>query len=201
MRLILISIAVWLLVVIALSLRIESYGRDDRPEAAETIIVLGSGLRRDGRPGDALYRRSVWAAQLYAQGYAPHVICTGGVGRNQTRSEADACRGVLVAQGVPFEVIYLEELSRSTEENAIFAGQIMQENDWQTALLVTDSFHMLRANWIFNTQGIAHSRSPVPRDWVRDYFYNRHFSREILALHWQLIKQVFNLPYTHVGRA
>ena len=198
-RVLIISFLVWVLVVIGLLQQIQAYGQQDHAQPAETIIVQGSGLRRDGRPGDALYRRSVWAAQLYEQGYAPNIICTGGVGEGRTRSEADACREVLVNNGVPFEAVYLEERSRSTEENALFAQEIMEANAWQTALLVTDSFHMLRANWIFDSVGIDHFRSPVPRDWVRDYYYNRHRNREILALHWQLVKEVFNLPYTYVG--
>lgn len=191
-----ISVMVWLVVVIGLALSIVAYGEMENAETSDVIVVLGSGLRRDGRAGDALYRRSVWGAQLYAQGMAPNIICTGGVGEGQRRSEADACREVLVSQGVPASVIYLEEQSRSTEENAIFSKLIMEENGWQTAILVTDSFHMLRADWIFDLEGFEHSQSPVPRAWVRNYYYQRHFTREILALHWQLFKTVLNLPIT-----
>lgn len=190
----------WLVIVAGLVMAIFFYGDDDPVTAsgatADTIIVLGSGLRRDGSAGDALTRRSIWAARLYAQGAAPAVICTGGVGQGQRRSEADACREILLARGVPDSAIHLEDRSHSTEENAIFARDIMLANDWEDAVLVTDSFHMLRANWIFRTQGIDHYRSPVPRQWMRNYWYVRHTSREVLALHWQAFKQVFDLPVT-----
>ena len=190
---------IWCGVLVALGMSIQHYGEDDQAQSSDAIIVLGSGLRRDGRPGDALYRRSVWAARLYQQGLSKYVICTGGIGEGHTRSEANACMGVLLENGVPADAIYLDEQSRSTEENAIYARQIMEENNWIDAILVTDSFHMLRAQWIFSDIGIQHHRSPVPRDWVRDYFYNRHVTREILALHWQAFKEVLNLPFTRVG--
>lgn len=198
----LVSVAVWISITVALAVGIHTYGEDENAAVSDAIIVLGSGLRRDGRPGDALYRRSVWGARLYAEGYAPVVICTGGIGRNQTRSEASACREVLIREGVPSDAIYLDEQSASTEENAIYAQEIMLENGWDSAVLVTDSFHMLRANWIFNTyfddNAITHTRHPVPRDWVRNRFYVRHFSREIVALHWQAFKDLLNLPVTSV---
>lgn len=189
---------IWFGVVVVLAMQIESVGQTDEAQPADVIIVLGSGLRRDGRPGDALFRRSVWAARLYEQGYAETVICTGGIGAGQRRSEADACREVLESRGVPRSAILLEERSASTEENALYAHEIMDANGWDDALLVTDSFHMLRASWIFDTEGITHYRSPVPRDWVRSYFYSRHFTREIVALHWQAFKETFNLPVTRV---
>ena len=189
----------WAMIVVGMSALIYTYGESDQAQPADVIIVLGSGLRRDGRPGDALYRRSVWGAQLYEAGIAPAIICTGGIGAGQRRSEASACAEVLTGRGVPDDAIYLEEMSRSTEENAAYAHELMQTNGWQSAVLVTDSFHMLRANWIFNEQGVEHVRSPVPREWMRDYWYRRHFLREILALHWQVFKETFNLPYTNIG--
>lgn len=197
------SAIVWVVVVVGLAAMIVVSGEQNQAQQADAIIVLGSGLRRDGRPGDALYRRSVWAAGLYREGYAPAVICTGGVGEGQRRSEASACAEVLQGRGVLPEAIYLDETSRSTEENALYSHEIMLERGWDEAIIVTDSFHMLRAGWIFDSRGdndgIVHYRSPVPRDWVRSYFYTRHFTREIVALHWQAFKDLLNLPVTYVG--
>lgn len=193
---------IWILVMIALGVAVDRYGRTENAEPSDVIIVLGSGLRRDGRPGDALLRRSRWGAQLYEEGLAPVVICTGGVGNNAVRSEASACREVLINEGVPDDAIYMDEQSKSTEQNALYAQAIMLEQGWDSAVIVTDGFHMLRANWIFNTyfddNDIHHTRSPVPRDRVSNYFYTRHFLREIIALQWQAFKETFNLPITAV---
>lgn len=191
-----IAVVVWGLVVAGLSWMIHTAGHTDETQMGDVIVVLGSGLRRNGSPGDALYRRSAWGADLYHQGIAPYVICTGGVGDGQWRSEADACREVMVERGVPENVIHLEESSHSTEENAIYALEILQANEWDEVVLVTDSFHMLRAGWIFQQYDIEHYRSPVPRERVRNFFYRRHFTREIAALHWHAFKTMFNLPVT-----
>lgn len=197
-RLLAVAMLVWGMVLLGLGAAVVLYGEQDTAQPSDVIVVLGSGLRRNGTAGDALTRRSIWAAQLYQRGLAPVIICTGGIGRYQTRSEASACRELLLARGVPAGAIVLEERSMSTEENAIFTQQIMRDNGWTTAVLVTDSFHMLRAQWIVTQQGIAVSRSPVPREWVRSVWYARLFTREILALHWQAFQDVLNLPVTRV---
>ncbi len=188
----------WILISGGLLAAIYAYGDQRSEQTADTIIVLGSGLRRDGRPGDSLYRRSRWAAELYAEGYAPHIICTGGHTPGYPRSEADACREVLIANGVPAAAIRLEEHSRSTEENAINSREIMQAQGWQDAVLVSDAFHMLRGQWIFESRGLTVYPNPVPRNWVRTRWYIQLSFRETLALQWQIFKEIFNLPVTYV---
>lgn len=197
-RALLLAFVIWLCALIGLGAALERAGRDDRAQVADAIIVLGSGLRRDGSPGDALWRRSRWAAQRYADGLAPAIICTGGTTPGYARSEADGCRQVLQEFGVPAAAITLEDRSRSTEENALYAAEIMAARGWDDAVLVTDSFHMLRASWIFDAQGIVHYPSPAPRDWVRTAWYLRLAARELIALHWQLVKDALNLPFTSV---
>lgn len=189
----------WLLIVFALIGMIHYTGTVDEPESADAIIVLGAGLSRSGRPGWALTRRSSLGAELWHQGFASNIICTGGYGENQTRSEADACREVLNRRGVPSSAIVLEERSRSTEENAIYSKEIMQENGWQTALIVSDSYHVFRARYIFSHEGIGVSLSPVSAELIEGrptYIYS--MLREIVALHWQVLKYTFNIDITHI---
>ena len=189
----------WLVLVLALGVIIHAYGWVDRAQHADVIIVLGAGLRRDGRPGPALTRRSIHAAALWQQRYASHIICSGGRPDQLTpRSEAEVCAEILREHGVPADAIVLEERSRSTEENAIESKQVMAANGWKTALLVSDTFHMLRANWIFNLYGLDVSLSPVTETRPAPFDYVVAISREILALHWQVFKEVFHLPITYV---
>lgn len=195
-RVLLVLLLVWMLVCAALAAVVYVYSRSDGARDADVIIVLGAGLRRDGRPGPALWRRGERAAELYAEGYADHLICTGGFPLRQTRSEADACREVLMANGVPEAAIVLEDRSRSTEENAAYSDAIMQANGWQTALVVSDGYHLLRAQWIFAQQGLDVTTSPA-----RDPSFINHVTsigREVVALHWQVLKTVLNLPVTYV---
>lgn len=165
----------------------------------DVIVVLGSGLRRDGSAGDALARRSIWAARLWVEGYAPYVLCTGGISEHQERSEAAACREILISRGVDADVIFLEEASRSTEENTLYSLPIFEANGWQSAVVVTDAFHALRASWIFTDYDIAHISQPVPSSWVRWWWYLQLLGRETIALQWQAVKNALNLPVTHVS--
>jgi uncharacterized SAM-binding protein YcdF (DUF218 family) len=144
-----------------------------------------------------LIRRAEHAAALYADGIAPVVICTGGVGYGRARSEADACAELLRARGVPDTAIVLEDRSRSTEENALYTRAIMEANGWETAVVVSDGYHLLRATLIFNHEGITNTTSPVASQPPLRVLLPA-LGREVAAFHWLLFKTVFNLPITYV---
>ena len=175
-------------------------GKQDTTEPADVIIVLGAGLRRDGRPGPALTRRTLQAADLWHEGIAPLVLCTGGQSEYHPRTEASACREILLAAGLTDGVILMEENSRSTEENAIFSRRILDEIGTSRVVLVSDGYHLLRAGWLFRGQGIDSFASPVPADRIRDpRVYPFSLVREFVAFHWQFVKQAFNIPLTHIS--
>lgn len=193
---ILLPVTIWLVICSGMAVISMSVGDQNNAQSSDVIIVLGAGLRRDGRAGDALWRRSLVAAQAYHDGLAPNVVCTGGVSETQTRSEADACREILIGEGVPPGAVVLEGGSHSTEENALNTRTIMADRGWKTAVVVTDSFHMMRAGWIFSAYGIKHTRYPVPRNQVRSWWYGSSLAREIAAIHWFGFKSLFNIEAT-----
>lgn len=174
-------------------------GQQDSAEPSDVIIVLGSGLRKDGRPGPALTRRTRHGADLWHEGIAPLVLCTGGQSEYYPRTEAAACREILLAAGLPAAAILMEERSRSTEENAIYSQRILDERRLSRVVLVSDSYHMLRAGWLFRVQGIQSFASPVNSNRIRDpRIYPFSLIREFIAFNWQLFKDIFNIPWTHV---
>jgi len=177
---------------------IVAYGQRDRAQPADVIIVLGAGLRRDNTPGPALTRRSLHAARLWQAGLAPVIICAGGKPGNRTRAEADACAELLREEGIPAAAIIQEDRSRSTEENALYTKAILDANGWRTAILVSDSYHLFRAQHVFRNQGIPAYTSPVTEGQPSALEYAVFVGREIAALHWQLFKEWFNLPITYV---
>jgi uncharacterized SAM-binding protein YcdF (DUF218 family) len=189
---------IWALLLPVLAVTILLYGQVDRAQQADVIVVLGAGLRADNSPGPALTRRSQHGAELWKQGFAPFIICTGGKPGRASRTEADACAELVREQGVPPDVIVLEGESRSTEENAIQTRAIMAARGWQTAIIVSDGFHLLRASWIFQIEGITAYTSPVTDRIPPPLELTLHVVREIVALHWQVLKQLFGLPITYV---
>ena len=176
------------------------YGTIDTAEEADVIVVLGAGLLRDGRPGRALTRRSLQAAELWRAGLARYIICTGGRAESFPRSEASACREILRASQVPASAIILEEQSRSTEENASYSRRILDDMGIADVILVSDSYHMLRASWLFQLQGMPTYRSPVPAQRIRSPLsYAYSLIREFVAFNWQLVKETFQIPVTHLN--
>jgi uncharacterized SAM-binding protein YcdF (DUF218 family) len=198
LRIVALALLLWIWQVLVVVVVINTYGSVDRAQAVDVIIVLGAGLRRDNTPGPALTRRTLHAAALWQQGLAPIIICTGGRPGNRTRAEADACAELLRGEGVPAEAILLDDESRSTEENALYTKTILDERGWHTAIIVSDGYHLFRANHLFITQGIQVYTSPVTEGLPSTLEYAVFVAREIVALHWQLVKEVFNLPITYV---
>lgn len=183
--------------VFALCIIIDAFGRHDYAQPANVIIVLGAGLRADNTPGPALTRRSAHAAELWSAGYAPVIICSGGKPGTRTRSEADACAELLRADGVPEAAILLEDTSRSTEENALETRAIMDSHGWHSAIVVSDGFHLFRARHLFQNVGLEIVTSPASTDPTPiEYFV--FIMREVAAYHWQVFKEIFNIPITYV---
>lgn len=196
-RLVLLALVLWAWVVVVMLVVIDGYGRVDRAQPADVIVVLGAGLRRDNSPGPALTRRAARAAELWQAGYAPTIVCTGGKPGNRTRSEADACAELLRGAGIPMSSIRLEDQSRSTEENALQTNAIMQANNWQSAIIVSDGFHLFRALRLFSNEGVHVFTSPVTAQ-PRANEYIVFLFREVAAFHWQLVKEALSLPTTYV---
>jgi len=175
------------------------YGQTDRAQAADVIVILGAGTRANGVVSPAYARRINHAVTLYEKGLAPYLICTGGYGsRFRTKTEAQACAEYLQAVGVPSTAIILEAVSRSTEENAIEVAKIMAAASFKTAILVSDDFHLLRAQWLFEGQAVQVFPSPAQATSGRLRYTTAVTAtfREVLALGWQSIKTTFSLPFT-----
>ncbi len=186
----------WLIGIILLIIAIYFYGRIDHAQEADVIVVLGAGVQPDNRPGPSLIRRSEQAATLWQKGLAAQIICSGGTPGEVQRSEADACREVLIELGVPSEAVLLEDQSRSTEENAFYTRQMMDEQGWKTAIVVSDGYHLLRANWLFNQVGLTIYTSPAADPTFGNWLTS--MGRELAAFHWQAFKEILGLPFTYV---
>jgi uncharacterized SAM-binding protein YcdF (DUF218 family) len=197
-RLLALGLVIWLWLMFVLAIVIDAYGRIDRVQKADVIIVLGAGVQRDNTPGTAMRRRASHAADIWKAGYAPRIICSGGKPGYQTRAEADACAELLIREdGIPESAVIQEDQSRSTEENAIYTHRIMQANGWQTAIVVSDDFHLLRAQHLFLNEGMTIYTSPARNDdSVGQYVV--YLLREVAAMQWQLVKEALHLPTTYV---
>ncbi len=198
-RAILSLIALWLVASASLGVVIHVYGGIDHARPSDVIVVLGAGVNRNNTPSLAQRVRTNRAADLWQQGLAPIIICTGGLPGFATVTEAETCRDILVNQrGIPDSAIVLEARSRSTQENAAYTDAIMHAHDWRSAIIVSDPYHLLRSQWIFSGAGVVSYTSPVDESYLRLGQYVYTSVREVLAFEWLIAIKALNLPFTYV---
>lgn len=178
-RLLTAMVGLWLITVLA----IYGYGLRDESRPADAIVVLGAA-QYDGRPSPVLRARLDHAIDLYERGTAPTVIFTGGVGLGDTVSEAEVGRRYAIQAGLP-ETATLTEAGglRSVHSLSAVSG-LMRERDLESAVLVSDSFHMLRLRIIAYRLNLrAYSSptrsSPIANDAAREW---RHVLRESFVM-------------------
>ena len=155
-------LVVWLLAAAAL----DAYGQRAAPTSGrwDAIVVAGCRVMPDGRPSPTLARRVRRAVDLWKAGRAPLLVMTGGVGENPP-AEAEAAARLARALGVPEFAFVRETRSKTTAENARFAAEVV---DARRVLVVSDTYHVLRCEWLFGrhfaeVRGVGSTPEAWPR--------------------------------------
>ena len=130
--------------------------QDDRPDS-DVIVVLGAA-QFDGRPSSVFKARLQHARELYEDGVAPVVVTVGGGRRGDRTTEAEAGAAFLRARDV--DVLAVPE-GRNTLQSVQAVEELMQEEGWETAVLVTDPWHSLRSRTMARDSGITAQTSPT----------------------------------------
>ena len=116
--------------------------------------------------GFPLMRRLDAAYQYLTDHPETIVIVSGGQGKGELVTEADAMAENLMQRGIATERILREDRSVSTRENLIFSGKYIGDLT-QPVALVTNSFHVYRSLLIgrqvgyMHLEGIAATSNPV----------------------------------------
>jgi len=157
------------------------YGSHHTADFTEDVVfVLGAGLRDDEIRPSLEARLNQTLAYFESNPYATFIVC-GGYGEGQTISEARAMADFLVAGGIPYEQIILEDASTSTYENFKFALHILDDHfpDSFTAVILTNNFHIYRSGYIARHFGLmpSHFGAPTPFSAL-----GGNYAREILAV-------------------
>ncbi len=136
------------------------FGRRDEARDVDAIVVLGAA-QYDGRPSPVLRARLDHAVQLYTAGYSSRLILTGGVGIGDTVSEAEVGARYVANAGVDRAHILLERSGLSSAESLVAVARLMEGHGLQSAVLVSDPFHMLRLRILATRLGIRAYSSPT----------------------------------------
>lgn len=149
------------------------------PDNPDYLLILGAGLQGE-QPKAILENRLLTGLHyLNKNPYIP-VVVSGGQGRGETISEAEAMRRYLLKNGIRENRILLETHSRSTAENLLFTSEILtiqKETIPLKILIVTSNFHMLRASFLAENTGFSVQKLPAPTPYYllpytcfREYF-------------------------------
>lgn len=130
----------------------------------QAIVVLAGGILRDQSeyghaiPSDASMHRLLYGAKLHRDTGLP-MLLTGGNGAGAEISEAEAMARLL--KELSIEPRWLETASLNTWENATYSAKYLKADQIDTVLLVTDAWHMPRAVFSFEQQGIKVIPAPM----------------------------------------
>ncbi|KXK15115.1 MAG: vancomycin high temperature exclusion protein [Chloroflexi bacterium OLB14] len=161
----------------------------------KVAIVFGAGLLRDGSAGPVLADRVQTAVNLYQQGKVEKLLMSGD-NRFVEYNEPEAMRQYALERGVPDEDIVLDYAGRRTYDTCYRAKYIFQVN---TAILVTQEFHMARAlvlcNW-FDVESVGVESN-------NRYFLKRHRAywhfRELFATFQAMLDVLITKPMPVLG--
>ena len=117
---------------------------------APAAVVFGAGLTRTGEPTAILKDRVETAAKLYFEGKVQKLLMSGD-NRTLDHNEPEAMRQYAIRLGVPSSAIVLDYAGRRTYDTCYRAKAIF---GLDSALLVTQGFHLPRALFLCNALGL-----------------------------------------------
>ena len=141
----------------------------DVPQKSNVIVVFAGGVGESGKAGQGYEERVQYAVELYKKGYAANLIFSSG--SLYAIKETEVMKMLAVSMGVPAEVIVLEDKAHSTFTNVEFTKEILDRKKWNSILLVSSPYHMLRSSLVFRKIGgeIDITYTPIPQS----LFYSR----------------------------
>lgn len=169
---------------------------EDNRDTYDVALILG---------GKTLVcrERAAAAAYLWRNGRAKWLIPTGGVEWETelgVMSEANLLRHYLLEEGVPEDVILMENEATTTVENMLYSTILMQRKlkikNVKKLAVVTSANHLRRSlchanNYLPRTVEVCGFCRPLPeadaQHWFLDPVQKSRTERE-LRLFWQLIK-------------
>jgi uncharacterized SAM-binding protein YcdF (DUF218 family) len=166
----------------------------------DAIVVLASAVspsqfeRPYPLPDPETFGRCKHAAWIFRNTPLP-VLASGGA---RPPFAADM-RELLLKEGVPPEMIWLEDRSQTTHENAVFSARILRQHRVRRIVLVVDAASMPRAAACFRHEGIEVVAAPSKfrdlsrklEDWIPGWKAirgNELTLHEVLGLLWYRLR-------------
>ncbi len=148
--------------------------------SADALIVLGGGIRGE-YPTLTLKYRLDKAIDYLEKNHECLAIVSGGQGADEIVTEASVMKSYLITHGISEERIFVEDRSRSTEENFRFSKELLATklNENAEVVFVTTRFHVFRAERVAQKQGLSAQGIPAKGVW---YITFNDYLRESIAI-------------------
>ncbi len=145
------------------------YKPPEETPTGEAIVLLGGGTEpavfpRSGVEINGAGDRVLYAAKIFKDGKAPLILLSGGEIswlNDGSATPAEDMAEILKSLEVPGEALIIEDRSRNTYENALYAKELLGEKGINKILLVTSAMHMPRSVALFEAQGFEVVPLPV----------------------------------------
>ena len=158
----------------------------------DAMIVLGAQVKPDGEPSIQLQWRIDAAAKAWKERQCLIVVC-GAQGANEPAPEAHVMRDELIKQGVPADMILMDDQSFNTRQNIANAVHLLDGQDVHHVLVVTSDYHLPRAMAIAEDAGLDASGLGSPTKLGLRFWLKNH-GREGLAWIKYWMQKYLHLP-------
>jgi uncharacterized SAM-binding protein YcdF (DUF218 family) len=130
--------------ILFISFSIYYFSHINEIRRADAALVLGASIFGD-KPFPVFKERINHGIWLYKNNYVDNLIFTGGKSENSYYSESFIARKYAIEHSIPVEHIFIEECSSITSENIYYSLDIINDNNFNIIILVSDPLHMKRA--------------------------------------------------------
>jgi uncharacterized SAM-binding protein YcdF (DUF218 family) len=158
------AIAFILLLLIVLPLyaggRVWYTANHTKPISSDAIIVLGAA-QFDGVPSPVLEARLLEAKRIFNAKLAPRILTVGSRAQGDRTTEAASGFYWLVDHGISKEFVDSIPYGRDTLASTESYVGVMKKLNLQSAIIVTDQYHCLRAITMAENLGITATCAPT----------------------------------------
>lgn len=151
------------------------------PESADVIICIGTDVSRNGRHISPQSKAITDVAyNMFSRLRAPNVLFCGGYGTQYGSTESSLMSLYFMSRwitegrnsGLLIGRLRHEDESKRTYQNARFALQKLRKNEWRSAIIVAQQWHVRRVRATFAKQwrgsgirfAVVKARSPYSGD-------------------------------------
>lgn len=184
-RITFILVCIGLIYFIIVEIPIIKNARTDSNPQRDYLVVLGAAVHGD-HPSPALVHR-LDGAYEYLEKYPDSVaIVSGGKGKGENKSEAQAMFEYLTGRGISTERIIMEDRATSTKENLLYSYEIITDrgdSPQDSVAILSSPYHLFRAKCMSNSIGVeaagvaGHFDNPILtlNYFIREAFGITHF--------------------------